>query len=192
MEIVTERLTLREYSNDDWRDVMGYQSDPHYLRYYPWLDRSEAGVKDFIQHFITTQGQDPRLMYQLAITINGNQRVVGSAGIRLESPQSTAGDIGIELSPEHWGKGLAAEAGRAILRFGFEDLSLHRVWARLVADNTRSVRLVERLGMHPEGRLRENEWFKGRWWDTLVYGMLDYEWYARENQEPGSNPAGLD
>lgn len=192
MEIVTERLTLREYSIDDWRDVLAYQSDPVYLRYYPWLDRSEASVKDFIQQFITTKGEDPRLMYQLAITINGNHRVVGSAGIRLESPESTSGDIGIELSPEHWGKGLAAEAGRAILRFGFEDLSLHRVWARLIADNTRSVRLVERLGMLQEGRLRENEWFKGRWWDTLVYGMLDYEWYTRQEQGPGSNPAGFD
>lgn len=192
MEIVTERLTLREYSIDDWRDVLAYQSDPDYLRYYPWLDRSEASVKDFIQQFITTKGEDPRLMYQLAITINGNHRVVGSAGIRLESPESTSGDIGIELSPEHWGKGLAAEAGRAILRFGFEDLSLHRVWARLIADNTRSVRLVERLGMLQEGRLRENEWFKGRWWDTLVYGMLDYEWYTRQEQGPGSNPAGFD
>ncbi|MCL7455325.1 MAG: GNAT family N-acetyltransferase [Anaerolineae bacterium] len=39
---------------------------------------------------------------------------------------------------------------------------------------------MERRGMRLEGRLRENRWFKGRWWDTLIYGILDREWEAQE------------
>jgi len=39
---------------------------------------------------------------------------------------------------------------------------------------------VEKVGMRPEGRLREKEYFKGRWWDTLLFAILDYEWRACE------------
>ena len=40
------------------------------------------------------------------------------------------------------------------------------------------MRVLERVGLKLEGRLRENEYFKGRWWDTLLYGMLKSEWSA--------------
>jgi RimJ/RimL family protein N-acetyltransferase len=48
----------------------------------------------------------------------------------------------------------------------------------VVADNAASVRVLERLGFQREGHLRENEFFKDRWWDTLLYGLLDREWQA--------------
>ena len=60
--------------------------------------------------------------------------------------------------------------------FGFGELKLHRLWATCLADNTASARVLEKLGMQLEGRLRENEWFKGRWWDTLHYAILEQEW----------------
>ena len=47
-----------------------------------------------------------------------------------------------------------------------------------IADNTASAKVLERLEMILEGSLRENEYFRGRWWDTLLYGVLDDEWSA--------------
>ena len=70
-----------------------------------------------------------------------------------------------------------------MLAFGFDTLKLHRIWSWCIADNQRSARLLGRLGMQLEGRLRENEHFKGRWWDTLVYGMLESEWRAQHQQQ---------
>jgi RimJ/RimL family protein N-acetyltransferase len=63
-----------------------------------------------------------------------------------------------------------------MLRLGFDELGLHRVSARLDADNRASGRLLERLGMRFEGRFRENEFVKGRWTDEAVYAMLRDEW----------------
>jgi L-amino acid N-acyltransferase YncA len=48
-----------------------------------------------------------------------------------------------------------------------------------IADNAGSVRVLEKLGMQHEGRLREKDYFMGRWWDTLLYAILDQEWHAR-------------
>ena len=74
------------------------------------------------------------------------------------------------------GKGYATEATRSIVEFGFQELKLHRVSSWCIADNVASARVLEKVGLRQEGRLRENEYFKGRWWDTLLYGLLDSEW----------------
>jgi RimJ/RimL family protein N-acetyltransferase len=63
-----------------------------------------------------------------------------------------------------------------LLRFGFQDLRLHRIWARCVADNLRSANVLRKAGLRLEARLREHEYFKGRWWDTLLFGILVAEW----------------
>jgi RimJ/RimL family protein N-acetyltransferase len=69
--------------------------------------------------------------------------------------------------------------------YGFNELGVHRIWSWCIADNVRSVRVLERLGLRPEGRLREKEYFKGRGWDHLVFGMLEDEWRANNTEEAG-------
>ena len=81
-------------------------------------------------------------------------------------------DIGYELAPDEWGHGYATEAARAILRFGFEELGLHRISAETVGDNTASARVLQKLGLTLEGRLRDKQYYKGRYWDVLLYGMI--------------------
>jgi len=90
-------------------------------------------------------------------------------------------DIGYELSPRQWSRGYATEVARAVVRFGFTELGLHRVWLTCIVDNVGSARVLEKLGMRLEGRLRDKEYFGGRWWDTLLYAILEDEW--REQQQ---------
>ncbi len=71
--------------------------------------------------------------------------------------------------------GYATEAARAIVRFGFEELGLHRIAAWTVADNAASIRVLEKLGMKAEGRLRDKECYKGRYWDVVMFGMVKGE-----------------
>jgi [ribosomal protein S5]-alanine N-acetyltransferase len=97
----------------------------------------------------------------------------------MESGDPRQANIGYEIAPGYWGEGYASEAARVVVAFGFGELRLHRIWARCVAENVASYRVLEKTGMRREGRLREEEWMKGRWWDTLVYGILDHEWRSR-------------
>jgi ribosomal-protein-alanine N-acetyltransferase len=180
MEITTERLILREFKESDWPDVLAYQSDPLYLRYYHWTDRTPEAVQEFVRMFLANQEQQPRIKFQLAVTLKSSQRLIGNCGIRMKAADAHEGDIGYELSPKHWGHGYATEAARAIVEFGFTQLGLHRIWSWCIAENVGSARVLQKLGMQAEGRLRENEYFKGRWWDTLLFGMLDYEWKAHQ------------
>jgi RimJ/RimL family protein N-acetyltransferase len=176
MELETQHLILREFKAEDWAEVLAYQSDNRYLQYYPFIERSVEDVKVFIQMFLDQQEQQPRTKFQLAITLKSSGRLIGNCGVRQEKPGAHQGEIGYELSPDYWGQGFATETAQVMVDFGFSGLHLHRIWAECIADNQRSARVLEKLGMRLEGRLRENQFFKGRWWDTLVYALLAEEW----------------
>ena len=176
MIITTKRLVLREFSEEDWSAILTYQSDPRYLRYYDWSERTEQNVRAFVRMFIAQRETEPRIKYQLAITIPSSGQLIGNCGIRKKIPDVQDADIGYELDPRYWGYGYATEAASAILAFGFRELALHRIWAWCIAENVASAHVLEKLGMRQEGHLRENEWMQGRWWDTLLYAMLENEW----------------
>ena len=175
MRIATERLLLRDFVTDDWPDVLAYQRDPRYLQFYPWADRTEAEVRRFVKLLVDQQTERPRRNFQFAITFPDGGQVIGNIGIRRKPENDWEADIGYELAPEYWGRGYATEAALAIVDFGFRELGLHRISSWCIADNAASARVLERVGLRPEGRLRENEHFKGRWWDTLLYGLLESE-----------------
>jgi RimJ/RimL family protein N-acetyltransferase len=180
MNLTTDRLILREFDESDWPAVLAYQSDPRYLRYYHWTEQTPEGAQEFVAMFLAQQQQQPRLKFQLALVLKETGQLIGNCGIRLKEAETHEADIGYELSPEHWGRGYATEAAQTIVHFGFTELRLHRIWSWCIAENTASARVLQKLGMRLEGRLRENEYFKGRYWDTLLFGLLDHEWQAQQ------------
>ena len=178
MELHTPRLLLREFVTADWSAVLAYQRDARYLQYYEWTDRTPGDAQRFVQMFLDQQEEQPRRKFQLAVVLKAGGQLIGNCGIRQTAAGAREADIGYELSPEHWGFGYATEAARAIVQFGFAELRVHRIRAWCIADNVASARVLEKIGLKLEGRLREKEYFKGRWWDTLVYGMLEHEWHG--------------
>jgi RimJ/RimL family protein N-acetyltransferase len=178
MLLQTERLLLREFVAEDWPAILAYQREPLYLRFDAWTARTEADVRSFVQRCRAWQQEIPRSKIQLAVTLRATGELIGNVGLRQATPGAQVAELGYELSPAHWGYGYATEAARAMLGMGFTTRSLHRIHAYCIAENMASVRVLEKLGMRCEGR-RQHEWFKGRWWDVLLYGILQGEWQAR-------------
>lgn len=176
MELTTDRLLLRDFVPEDWQAVLAYQSDPLYLRYYHWTHRTEADVRAFVHRFITQQQENPRKKFQLALILKDENRLIGNCGVRMDDTENRQGNIGYELDSRYWNRGYATEAASTMLRFGFEALKLHRIWACCVAENIGSWRVMEKLGMRWEGCEREKEFIQGAWRDQLLYALLDHEW----------------
>ena len=176
MEILTERLLLREFHDKDWEAVIDYQVEPLYLRYCAWKDRSPTDVQASIDWFIAAQHELPRRNYQLAVVDRSSGKLIGNCGLRLNDGTLNEGDIGYEIAHTRWGQGLATEAAREMLRLGFEDLGLHRIWATCVSENIASAKVMVKLGMRLEGTLVERDFYKGKWWDHRLYAILDREW----------------
>ena len=176
MLLTTERLLLREFLANDWRAVFAYQADPRYLRYAPWTYRLRENVERLVQDFIGWQHEQPRYKFQLAIVLQTTHLLIGTCGIRMATALAEKAELGYELHPAYWGQGYATEAARSLLAFAFQTLSLHRVWAQCIAENTASMRVLERLGMRQERRLPQHAWMQHRWWDMLVYTIDRVEW----------------
>lgn len=184
MKLETDRLILRDFVKDDWKEVLAYQSDPLYLRYNDWTERTPEAVQEFIEMFLNHQRQEPRVKFQLAVVLKSNNQLIGNCGVRMDDVDSREADIGYELDSQHWNHGYATEAAHAIVDFGFSHFGVHRIWASCVAENIGSAHVLEKLGMQLEGHLREHKYFKGRWWDTLMYAVIANEWEIHKQNNP--------
>ena len=106
MRLVTERLVLREFVEADWPAVLAYQRDPRYLGYYPWTDRTQADAHAFVDMFLEWQREEPRRRFQLAITRKEDGGLIGNCGLRRKPDNDWEADIGYELDPRYWGRGM--------------------------------------------------------------------------------------
>jgi RimJ/RimL family protein N-acetyltransferase len=90
-------------------------------------------------------------------------------------------ELGIVLGEKaYWGQGYGSDAIRTLLRFGFEEMNLHRVYLCVYEDNARGIRAYEKCGFRHEGRLREANYRKGRYYDELIMGILRHEFAAAQ------------
>ena len=177
MEVIrTKRLILRDLEEADWEAVHSYASDPEVVRYMAWGPNTEEETKNFIQRAIAYQTEQPRKNYTLAIVIRSEDILIGCCGIHVSNPDNRGGWIGYSFNRNFWGQGYATETAKALLKFGFSQLNLHRIFATCDPANIASVRVLEKIGMQREGHLREHKWAKGKWRDSLLYAILDYEW----------------
>lgn len=85
-------------------------------------------------------------------------------------------EVGIALTEgDLRGQGLASEALSLLIRYAFEELGLHRIWARIIEDNQRSIRLFTKLGFLEEGRMRQHVRRRGQFRDMLIFGLVQAE-----------------
>lgn len=105
------------------------------------------------------------------ITVDGE--VVGLIGLHTWQRHHRRAELGYDMAVSRWGQGIAGEAARAVIDYGFTTMKLHRIEAHTIADNDRSVRLLERLGFRREGTRREYSLEDDlTFHDSAVYGLL--------------------
>lgn len=106
-----------------------------------------------------------------AITTRDSGKLVGAIGLRL-TPEHAMAELGYWIGVPHWRRGYATEAGAAVLAFGFDNLGLNRIQARHLLRNPASGRVMAKLGMRHEGRLRQATCKDGRFEDLELYARL--------------------
>ena len=179
----TKRLLLREFKEKDWEAVHVYASDAEVVKYLPWGPNTEEETKEFIHRAIKYQEERPRLHFELAAVLKADDSLIGGCDLNISSPVDRCGSIGYCLNRIYWSAGLGTEAVEALILYGFEQLGLHRIWATCDPENLASIRVLEKAGMKREGQLRENAWMRGKWRDSLIYAVLDREWFDLRRKE---------
>ena len=173
----TPRLVLRRLEPSDLAAMFRIQSDPVVTRYFgrPAHARIEQ-TEEFL--FKISEGMRTATSIRWGITLRGNDELIGSMGFWRWNQLHFNAEIGYELAPSFWGRGIMVEAIRPILAYGFTTMQLHRVEANIDEENHASQRVLEKLGFTREALIREN-WFDGkRFTSTGFYGLLKREFEA--------------
>lgn len=178
VRLVTPRLVLREIRDEDWRDARALDGDPQVVRYLTHDVLDEEGSRAQLARNVEAARASPRLVFDLAITLPGDERFLGRVGMHVVRPEHREGMLWFTLRRDHWGRGLAPEAARAMVDFAFGTLKLHRVFGDCDPRNVSSARVMEKLGMRREAHFRENWWLKGEWCGAYIYAVLEHEWAA--------------
>jgi ribosomal-protein-alanine N-acetyltransferase len=185
LTLETPRLILRELSLGDCADAGALDGDPEVVRYMSMGVMDEDGTRVYIERSMISARHSPREVFDLAITRKDEGRYLGRAGLHVTRPEHREAMLWFSVRRDLWGQGLATEASAAMLALAFETLGLHRVWGDCDPRNVGSMRVMEKLGMRREGRLRENWWLDDEWCDSLVYAVLEHEWRDRESSPDG-------
>jgi ribosomal-protein-alanine N-acetyltransferase len=186
MELITTRLRLREFGETDFQAMREMDSRPEmhtYERELPSIEETRKSLEECISH----QKEMPRTTFRLAMTIPPQDTVRGVVKLTRQWEFIREWEVGWAVHPEDWGKGYATEAAWYLLDWGFRELNIHRMVAFCHASNAASVRVMEKLGMHQDGRLRETRWLNGEWWDEYVFAILEKEWQSYKDLKDFKN-----
>jgi len=175
----TERLRLRPFVAEDAevlhalaseREIADTtQSIPH-----PY---SLTAVKSWIVNL--PRYFEMRSAVHFAASLRDSRELVGCVLLRDLDRVNAAAEIEFWIGKSWWGQGYASEATREVVRFGFSELSLHRITARILARDEKSAHVLDNLAMQFEGILRQGLYKWGTFEDVRLYSLL--------KSDPGGN-----
>lgn len=171
VRLSTPRLVLRELALDDVRAAQGWAGDPEVSRFMTWGPNTEDQTRTFLTLAATERMREPRVTFELGAEHEG--QLIGAGGLRIRSAPNRSGDLGYTLRRDRWGLGFGTEIARALLRFGHEELGLHRICATCDVDNTASANVLEKIGMRREGCMRHHMLRHGVWRDSLLFAWVE-------------------
>ncbi|WP_370576357.1 GNAT family N-acetyltransferase [Neobacillus niacini] len=170
----SKRVFLREMMEHDWIDVHKYASQDIVCQYQPWGPNTEEDSKGFVNQVIEDANQELRTRFVFAIVYNAY--MIGAGELNIRDLTNKVGEIAYIVNPSYWGIGIATDVAMLLIDFGFEELKLHRIYATCDPRNIGSSKVLEKVGMTKEGRIREDLLIKDGWRDSLLYSLLEHEW----------------
>ena len=192
--IETERLILRPMEFADWLPFYECVTAPGVLRYVPEEPYTQEIARGLVERAITDYASAPcRLPERLTAIRKDTGAFVGLMIFEQFNAIARTYELGYVIDPDHHGQGYATEAARALLRYGFETMGLHRIVAICDPRNAASVRVLEKLGMRREAHHVGGVFLHGEWADEVVYAVLDTEWasLARRLQPDGARSPSM-
>ncbi|TDE43536.1 N-acetyltransferase [Flavobacterium rhamnosiphilum] len=168
----TERLLLRRVDTNDIKEIFALRSNSETMKYIPRpLVKTDEDALEHIAMIDTKIETNEGINW--AITLKDDPKLIGVIGHYRIKPEHFRAEIGYILLPEFNGKGIISEAVKEVVNYGFEVMKLHSIEAIIDPENHGSAKVLEKNGFVKEAHLKENEFFEGRFLDTVIYSILN-------------------
>jgi [ribosomal protein S5]-alanine N-acetyltransferase len=166
----TRRLELRKFMEADISELVpligAREIAANTLRIPHPYTASDA--KEFLA------GHGARQDFAFAIVLRSQSRLIGGIGLHPDAQHQRA-ELGYWIGVPYWGNGYATEAAEAVVRYGFDHLRLNRIFASHFRQNRASGKVLKKLGMRHEGRMRQHIVKWGQFMDLELYSILRQE-----------------
>jgi len=168
VKLKTNRLILRPIRLEDFSAIYNYHQDEEWGQYFN--PRTLDVVENLVCKWVTSSWDiSPRF----TITLNSN--IIGGTGLYIDVENNIA-EMGYSLAKEYWGKGYITEANSEVIRWGFEDLKLYKIFSTTITENIPSINVMKKLGMSQEALLKGHNLIRGNRKDEVLYSILKDNW----------------
>jgi RimJ/RimL family protein N-acetyltransferase len=175
--LIAEKVYLRPLEVADAAVVTPWFNDPDVtrflLRHQPMSLHAE---EEFLRRIPVNEND-----IVLGIALKETDALIGTAGLHPEYRCRSA-RFGITLGDKStWDKGYGTTVTLLMVNYAFETLNMNRVWLHVYEYNPRGQHVYEKVGFRVEGRLRQETYRDGRYWDVITMGLLREEWQAAKS-----------
>ncbi len=167
----SNRLLLRQITADDVNEIFALRSNAETMKYIP--RPLVTNNEEAMEHIKMIQDKiEKNEGINWAITIKGNTKLIGIIGHYRMKWEHFRSEIGYMLLPEYHGKGITTEAIQLMIDYGFNQMNMHSLEGIIDPANTASARVLEKNGFVKEAHFIENEFFDGKFLDSVVYSLV--------------------
>ena len=179
-----EKVVLRPVRRTDIEYFLKWFNDSEVLQYLDlYLPMTEMAEEKYIEELGTNRAGTQVLFVIEAIEDISN-KPIGNVTLSNIHPRNHNAIFGIAIGEkDYWSKRYGTEATQLIIKYGFEQLNLHRITSAAKSFNVRSLKLHQRTGFTEEGRQRKADFENGAYHDRVMFGFLREEWYDKINQK---------
>jgi [ribosomal protein S5]-alanine N-acetyltransferase len=179
----TERLVLRQITESDGVGLFGIFSDDEVTKHYAWDTFNDPAQGHDLAARTAEQLRERRAI-RWGLVIPDAPDIIGTCGYTRWNQENHFAMLGYDLARPYWHRGLMSETVEAVVRFGFEQMELHRIEATVLTGNTASATLLQRAGFQREGVLRERFLQHGSFRDEWMCSITRPEWADRRLVPP--------
>jgi len=171
--ICGEGVGLRLVLEEDLRLVAGWRDDePARSMFYSPALTSETGLRNSFKALL---GDPTRMRFMIQRLADGT--TIGIVGLEhIDYRNQVAELAGLVIDPAERGQGWGAKALDTLIRYAFDDLNLHRLYARIYSSNRAAQRVAEKVGLQSEGIARQSVFHNWVYEDIVYMAILREEW----------------
>ena len=169
----TERLMIRRFKIEDAHDV--YESCNDYEVAKTTLGIPFPYTLEMAESWITklSQREEEGTSYEFAICFKENpNKIIGCISLTDVNPKAKRAEMGYWVNRAYWGQGIATEAAKCMINFGFDKIGLHSIIARYFDINPASGRVMQKSGMTYVGTIRDHEFRFDKYYNVGYYEIL--------------------
>src|SRR6478736_4912476 len=169
----TKRLILRQANTEDANAILTLRSNEQVMKYIP-----RPYLKNITDALDLIAMLDDKIEHGIGINwgisfLEDPKKLLGIIGYYRMKPEHYRAEVGYMLLPEYNGKGIVSEALQKVVEYGFKEMKLHSIEAILDPENKGSEKVLLKNGFVKEAHLIENEYYEGRFLDSMIYSLLN-------------------